>query len=136
MCGMCWLGCARKGWSRCHRTRPLGQLRLSASSGLAPDQLLPVIAATLRGAAADLELVKVEEIGGLATAIFDRVARTDGPARGLFSADAAAAFSEAIGREVRVEEIQPVANELLAANVLMRIGHGRYEVSDPFVLEI
>ena len=30
-------------------------------------------------------------------AIFDRVARTDGPAWGLFSADAAAAFSEAIG---------------------------------------
>lgn len=80
--------------------------------------------------------MKVEEIGGLATAIFDRVARTDGPARGLFSADAAAAFSEAIGREVRVEEIQPVVNELLAANVLMRIGHGRYEVSDPFVQEI
>ena len=116
--------------------RALGQLRLSASSELPPDQLLPVIAATLRGAAADLELVKVEEIGGLAMAIFDRVARTDGPARGLFSADAAAAFSEAIGREVRVEEIQPVVNELLAANVLMRIGHGRYEVSDPFVQEI
>jgi hypothetical protein len=116
--------------------RALGQLRLSASSGVAPDQLLPVIAATLRGSAADLELVKVEDIGGLATAIFDRVARTDGPARGLFSADAAAAFSEAIGREVRVEEIQPVVNELLAANVLMRVGHGLYDVSDPFVQEI
>ena len=116
--------------------RALGQLRLSASSGLAPDQLLPVIAATLRGAAADLELVKVEEIGGLATAIFDRVARSDGPARGIFSTDAAAAYSEAIGREVRVEEIQPVVNELLAANVLMRAGHGLYGVSDPFVQEI
>jgi hypothetical protein len=116
--------------------RALGQLRLSATSELAPDQLLPVIAATLRGAAADLELVKVEEIGGLATAIFDRVARSDGPARGIFSADAAAAYSFAIGREVRVEEIQPVVNELLAANVLMRVGHGLYGVSDPFVQEI
>lgn len=57
--------------------RALGQLRLSASSGLAPDQLLPVIAATLRGSAADLELLKVEQLGGLATAIFDRVARRD-----------------------------------------------------------
>ncbi len=116
--------------------RALGQLRLSASSELAPDQLLPVIAATLRGAAADLELVKVEDIGGLAIAIFDRVALSDGPARGIFSADAAAAYSAAIGREVRVEEIQPVVNELLAANVLMRVGHGLYGVSDPFVQEI
>ena len=116
--------------------RALGQLRASASSGLAPDQLLPVIAATLRGSAADLELLKVEQIGGLATAIFDRVARSDGPARGIFSAEAAAAYGEAIGREVRVEEIQPVVNELLAANVLMRLGHGLYGVTDPFVQEI
>ena len=69
--------------------RALGQLRLSTTSGLAPDQLLPVIAATLRGSAADLELLKVEQIGGLATAIFDRVARSEGPARGIFSAEAA-----------------------------------------------
>jgi hypothetical protein len=34
-----------------------------------------------------------------------------------------------------VEEIQPVVNELLAANVLMRVGHGPYGVSDPFVQE-
>lgn len=116
--------------------KALAQLRLSTSSGLAPDQLLPVIAATLRGSAADLELLKVEQIGGLATAIFDRVARSDGPARGIFSAEAALSYGEAIGREVRVEEIQPVVNELLAANVLMRLGHGLYGVTDPFVQEI
>lgn len=116
--------------------RALGQLCLSTSSGLAPDQLLPVIAATLRGSAADLELLKVEQLGGLATAIFDRVARSEGPARGIFSAEAALSYGEAIGREVRVEEIQPVVNELLAANVLMRLGHGLYGVTDPFVQEI
>ena len=116
--------------------RALGQLRLCISSGLAPDQLLPVIAATLRGSAADLELLKVEQLGGLATAIFDRVARSEGSARGIFSAEAALAYGEAIGREVRVEEIQPVVNELLAANVLMRLGHGLYGVTDPFVQEI
>jgi hypothetical protein len=116
--------------------RALGQLRLSTSSGLAPDQLLPVIAATLRGSAADLELLKVEQLGGLATAIFDRVARSEGPARGIFSAEAALSYSEAIGRELRVEEIQPVVNELLAANALMRLGHGLYGVTDPFVQEI
>jgi hypothetical protein len=116
--------------------RALGQLRASAGSGLAPDQLLPVIAATLRSSAADLELLKVEQIGGLAMAIFDRVARSEGPARGIFSSEAAAAYGEVIGREVRVEEIQPVVNELLAANVLMRLGHGLYGVTDPFVQEI
>jgi hypothetical protein len=116
--------------------RALGQLRLNPSSQLAPDQLLPVIAATLRGSAADLELLKVEQIGGLATAIFDRVARSEGPARGIFSAEVAAGYGEAIGREVRVDDIQPVVNELLAANVLMRLGHGLYGVTDPFVQEI
>ncbi len=116
--------------------RALGQLQASSSSGLEPDQLLPVIAATLRGTAADLELQKVEQLGGLAMAIFDRVAREAGPAKGLFSTEAAAAYSEAIGREVRVEEIQPVVNELLADNVLMRLGHGLYGVADPFVQEI
>jgi len=35
-----------------------------------------------------------------------------------------------------VEEIQPVVNALLAANVLMRVGHGLYGVSDPFVQDI
>ncbi len=116
--------------------RALGQLRANASSGLTPDQLLPVIATTLRSSAADLELARVEQIGGLATAIFDRVALSEGAARGIFSAEAAAAYGEAIGREVRVEEIQPVVNELLAANVLMRLGHGLYGVSDPFVQEM
>lgn len=118
--------------------RALAQLEASSStsSGLEPDQLLPVIAATLRGAAADLELQKVEQIGGLAAVIFQRVALSDGPAKGLFSAEAAAAYGEAIGREVRVEEIQPVVNELMAANVLMRVGHGLYGVTDPFVQEI
>jgi hypothetical protein len=117
--------------------RALAQLKQSSrDSGLAPDQLLPVVAATLRSSAADLDLQKVEQLGGLALAIFAWVARMDAPAKGLFSAEAAAAYAAAIGREVRVDDIQPVVNELLAANVLMRLGHGLYGVSDPFVQEI
>jgi len=77
-----------------------------------PDQLLPVIAATLRSSAADLELQKVEQIGGLAMAIFGRVAHEE-------------SYGEAIGRPVRIEEIQPVVNELLADNLLMRVGEAR-----------
>ena len=76
------------------------------------------------------------QIGGLATAIVARLARSAGPGRGIFSAEAAAAYGEAIGRELRVEEIQLVVNELLGANVLMRLGHGLYGVTDPFVQEI
>ena len=90
----------------------------------------------LRLTPADIELVKVQELGGLAQAIFDRIAACEGDARGIFSTDAAAEYSRAIGREVRVEEIQPVANELLAANLIMRRGHGLYGITDPFVQEI
>jgi hypothetical protein len=80
--------------------------------------------------------MKVEQLGRLATAIFERIASTDGDARGVFSAEAAAEYTKAVGREVRVEETQPVVNDLLAANLIMRKGHGLNGVTDPFVQEI
>ena len=114
----------------------LMQMHANASSGIEPDALLPVIANTLRSKAVDIELSKVERMGSLALAIFSRVARADDLARGLFSAEAAAAYAEAVGREVRIDEIQPVVNELLAENILMRRSHGHYDVADPYVKEI
>lgn len=116
--------------------RALRQLNRYLPAGGSPDEHLPVIAGTLRSAAADIELTKVEQLGGLAAAIFGRIASAEGDARGVFSAEAAAEYTKAIGREVRVEEIQPVANDLLAANLIMRRGHGVYGVTDPFVQEI
>ncbi len=116
--------------------KALRQLDRHLPQGANPDEHLPVIAATLRSTAADIELMKVEELGGLATAIFERIASTDGDARGMFSVEAAADYTRAIGREVRIEEIQPVVNDLLAANLIMRRGHGMYGVTDPFVQEI
>jgi hypothetical protein len=116
--------------------KALRQLHFHLPPGRDPDEHLPVIANTLRSTAADLELMKLEQLGGLATAIFDRIASSDGDARGLFSADSAAAYSAAIGREVRIEEAQPVVNELMATNLIMRKGHGLYGVTDPFVQEI
>jgi hypothetical protein len=116
--------------------KALRQLSLHLPKGGDPDEHLPVIAAMLRSAAADIELMKVEQLGRLATAIFERIASTDGDARGLFSAEAAADHTKSIGREVRVEEIQPVVNDLLAANLIMRRGHGMYGVTDPFVQQI
>lgn len=114
----------------------LRQLRHNLPQGADPDQYLPVIAATLRSMAADIELIKVEQLGGLATAIFERIAATGGDARGVFSAEAAVEYSNAVGREVRVDAIQPVVNDLLAANLIMRKAHGMYGISDPFVQEI
>lgn len=117
----------------------LRALRLLARQlpiGGKPDEHLPVIAATLRSAAADIELMKVEQLGALAAAVFERVARADGTARGIFSSEAAADYSKTIGREVRVEDIQPIVNDLLDANLIMRRGHGVYSITDPFVQEI
>ncbi|MGY2223428.1 ATP-binding protein [Pseudomonas gingeri] len=101
-----------------------------------PDLFLPVIASTLRSAAASIELEKVEQLGSLAQAIFNKIAATEGDARGIFSIDAAAEYSKTVGREVRVEEIQPVVIALLAENIIMRRGHGIYAITDQFVQEI
>jgi hypothetical protein len=116
--------------------RALKQLSVSLPSGGEPDQYFPVIAATVRSMAAEVELNKVEELGGLAKAIFEKVASADGDARGLFTAAAADEYSKILGREVKIEEVQPVANQLLDANIIMRRGHGHYCVTDPFVQEV
>ena len=116
--------------------KALKLLRAKLPPHASADEHFPVIAATLRTAAVDVELTKVELLGGLATAVFERIAAVDGQVRGVFSAEAAGGYSRAIGRAVRVEEIQPVVNELLAANLIMRRGHGLYGVTDPFVQQI
>lgn len=115
--------------------KALRQLQMHLPAGSDPDSYLPVIAATLRSAAADIELAKLEQLGTLATAIFERVANADGDAKGIFSAEAAADYSNVIGREVKVEEIQPVVNDLMDANLIMRRAHGLYGITDPFVQE-
>lgn len=113
--------------------RALRQLQSPEFAGKDVDQTLAIIAATLRTAAADLEMARVEQLGTLGCAIFARIAASDGEVNGIFSSEAAADYGTAIGREVKVEEIQPVVNELLDANLIMRTGHGRYIISDPFV---
>ena len=116
--------------------RALRELRALLPPGGAPDTILPVIAGTLRSTAADVELMKVEQLGALAMAVFERVAGAEGDAKGLFSADALSAYGKAIRRDVRADEVQSVLNELMVANVVMRRGHGLYGLTDPFVQEI
>ena len=113
--------------------KALRLLRTQLPQGADPDTYLPVIAATLRSSAASAELLRLEQLGGLATVIFDRIATNDGDTRGLFSTEAASEYSRVLGREVRIEEIQPAVNELLGANLIMRRGHGVYGITDPFV---
>jgi hypothetical protein len=116
--------------------RALRELRVLIPPGADPDQFLPVIAGTLRSTAADVELMKVEQLGGLATSVFERIAGVDGDVKGLFSGEALASYSAGLGREVRVDEVQSVLNDLMAANIVMRRGHGLYGLTDPFVQEI
>ncbi|MFZ2987040.1 AAA family ATPase [Ideonella sp.] len=116
--------------------RAMRQLVLHLPPGAKADEHLPTIAATLRATAADLELSKLEPLGSLAVAVFDRIAMADGDVRRLYSNEAAADYAQVIGREVRVDEVQPIVNELLAANLIMRRGHGAYGITDPFVQEI
>lgn len=126
------LGCRPEEMLKALRNLPAPDTEGSAP----PDVALPLIAKTLRSSAADLEISKVENLGPLAVAVFDRVASKDQDVQGIFSREAAAEYSSALGRTVRVEDVQPVANALMSENVIMRSGHGSYSVSDPFVRDI
>jgi hypothetical protein len=80
--------------------------------------------------------MKVEQLGALALAVFERVAGAEGDARGLYAGEALADYARLVGREVRADEVQAVLGELTGANVVMRRGHGLYGLTDPFVQEI
>lgn len=99
------------------------------------DQYLPVIAATLKATAADLEIKKIEELGTLACAVFHRIAMSDQDASGLFSGAALAAYSSALGREVTADQVQRVTQLLQEYNIIFRKRFGLYAVTDPFVQE-
>ena len=47
--------------------------------------------------------------------MFERIASFDGSAKGLFSAEALTGYAQALARDVRVDEVQAVLNELMAA---------------------
>lgn len=101
-----------------------------------PDADLRAITEGLRQTAAAEDLARLDQLGPLAQAIFARVLREGGHGvRRLFSEATLEEYSDALGRKVAIEEIQPAANDLLNANLLARDGHGAYSISDPFVGE-
>ena len=116
--------------------RPRRELRALLTYRGEPDAYLSVIAGTLRSTAADVEIMKVEQLGALAMAVFERVAGADGDLKGLFSGESLNRYAQVLGREVRAHEVQAVLNELMVANVVMRRGHGLYGLTDPFVQEV
>jgi hypothetical protein len=77
----------------------LKALRLLLQQDGEPDLFLPGIASTLRSAAANIELEKVEQLGSLARAIFNKIASKEGDRRGIFSIDAAAEYSKSLERD-------------------------------------
>jgi len=110
------------------------------AEGEKPDAILPSIAATLRESAADVELAKVDRLGALAVLVFERLigseGRSDRGERGLFGAATTAAFSERLGRSVTADEVNVALRALTGENLVMRLGHGHYGVTDPFVREV
>ncbi len=102
-------------------------------AGTAPDEHLPTIAQSLSATATDLELQKVEALGPLAEAVFGRICGVDGDVKGLFTAEALKAYAGHTGREVAAPEVQAVLGQLMSANLLMRIKHGHYGLTDALV---
>lgn len=98
-----------------------------------PDAHLPTIAQSLSAAAADVELQKVEAMGPLAEAVFSRICSIGGDVKGVFTGEALKAYAAQIGREITAQEVQGIIGMMTSANLLMRVKHGHYGVTDPFV---
>lgn len=98
-----------------------------------PDAHLPTIAQSFGAAAADVELQKVEAMGPLAEAVFSRICSIGGDVKGVFTGEALKAYAAQIGREVTAQEVQGIIGTMTSANLLMRVKHGHYGVTDPFV---
>ena len=101
--------------------------------GAKPDEHLPTIAQSFGAAAADIELQKIEALGPLAQAVFSRICSIGGNVKGVFTADALKEYSAQIGRDATTQEVQGVIGLMTSANLLMRVKHGHYGVTDSFV---
>lgn len=105
----------------------------SLPPGANSDEHFPTIAETLGAAAADLEIQKIDAFGPLAEAVFSRICGIGGNVKGVFTADALKEYSARIGRDVAAQEVQGVLGLMTSANLLMRVKHGHYGVTDSFV---
>jgi len=98
------------------------------------DVAFPIICSTLASAAAEVEMAAIEALGGLASAIFDRVVQgNEAGGSGLFSAEAMNGYSEQTGMVVDTPQVQNMVDRMITANLIHRQSHGVYAVADPFV---
>jgi len=112
-------------------------LTLLQSRPEAPDLAFPIICTTLASAAADVEIANIEALGGLASAIFDRIVQGgESGGSGLFSSDAINHYSELIGMTVDTPQVQNMVDRMITANLIHRQSHGVYAVADPFVRQV
>ncbi len=110
------------------------QDEVAAGRGTDAAQAFATICATLATAAAELDIQSIEDAGELAVLAFSRIAA--GHNRGLYAADTLAGFSATLGREVTANDMIPAIDRLVAANLIVRRGHGTFEVADPFVQHV
>ncbi|WP_343292404.1 ATP-binding protein [Vandammella animalimorsus] len=127
-----WRGFQTLGHRPEELERALGQFQAAPQGS---DAEFDLICATLAYAAADMEFARAGEIGGeLGELVFARIA--DGPeegARELYGQAALADYTAALGLPVEVKQVQTTVDGLVAANLIARIGHGRFIISDPYV---
>lgn len=94
-----------------------------------------VICSTLAAAATATELATLDDIGELAHAVFKRVAmdETSTGVSGLFSDAAIKMYQDAVDIQVTTAQVQNIIDKLIAANLVMRVAHGRYKIVDPYI---
>lgn len=63
----------------------------------------------------------------------NRICQSDGPAGGLYAAETIKALSAEVGTPVSQSAVQNALLALTDANLVMSVGKGRYDVTDPFV---
>jgi hypothetical protein len=112
--------------------KALNALRESPSE-IPADTQLPIIARTLRRAAADVEITRVEGMGDLVVAVFNRICMNDRPASGFYTADTYKALAAEVGVPVSQSAVQNALLALTDANLVMALGKGLYDATDPFV---
>ncbi len=112
--------------------KALNVLRDSPSE-IPADTQLPIIARTLRRAAADVEISRAEGMGDLAVAVFNRICLNDRPTRGFYTAATYKALSAEVGMPVTQSAVQNALLALAEANLVMALGRGMYDATDPFV---
>jgi hypothetical protein len=117
-------------------TKAVRQFQDEVAAGRAADvdTAFATICATLATAAAELDIQAIEDAGELATLVFSRIAA--GQVRGLYAADTLASFSEALGREISANDMTPAIDKLVAGNLIVRKGHGSFDIADPFVKQV